>query len=136
MKINKYKFKNRSFKQVLLKIVSIIIFGFVLLMISSCNSGDPIYTESLKFNSKLSDGKKLELNYEIIFEKENNGSNLQKSVGKINYALNLVFSKVHSKELVTNGERKARNSLLVILRRHFSKEIMDIRVTSLAINPN
>ncbi len=134
MKTKKNNLKKRNLRQLLFKIVSTGIFGVVLLMTNSCNSGDPVYTESLKFDSKLSDGKKLEMNYEIIFEKENSGSDLEKAMDKITYALNLVFSKVHSKELVKDGERKARNSLLVILRRHFSKGVIDVRVTSLTIN--
>ena len=58
---------------------------------------------------------------------------LENEFDKIRYALSMVFIKVTSKELSHNGERKARNALLVILKRHFREKVSDVYVSGLNI---
>lgn len=101
-----------------------------VMSITACTTNP---TTELHFDSKLADGKKVELVYEVSFEQKSSCVKLQKDYKKIRYALSMIFLQVHSKELVKNGERKVRNSLLIILKKHFSKKVIDVQVTGFKI---
>ncbi len=113
----------------------VVFVSLTLLFISACDSTHT-YTYTLNLNSRLADGKKILLAYEIDFDNKSSLKKMENDIDKIRYALTMVFSQVNSKEIENNHEMRSENALSIILKKYFTDEFRAVRITDFKIQEN
>ncbi|WP_300455372.1 hypothetical protein [Desulfobacula sp.] len=113
--------------------LQVFIITFSLFFLFACDSPQVFIFD---FDTRLSDGKKMEVIYEIYFEDNASVNKLKKNMDKIEYALTMVFSKTSSKDLTNKSRIRLKNSLVIILEKHFNGNVKDVRIANFIIRQN
>jgi hypothetical protein len=115
----------------------VLIFIFALFFLLACIAPQ---TFVFSFDSRLSDGKKIELIYEIDLDDKASVKKFNKNIDKIQYALTMIFSKTSSQDLIAKNESRLKitlkNTLLIILEKYFKGNVNDVRIINFIIQPS